>query len=542
MAERWKSRRRELALAAALLVGGCASPTSDWHLAPFATHMNGFDGGTTAEFAGGIGLLKDPGPEGGPKIRALRPILSETWNEDGTRILDWFPPLGRTSWRKDELVSYFFPFYTARSTPNSGRRKFMMLMLPGILYTQEADETNHLAILPFYGDVRDFATFDRIRFVLFPLYMRTVREKNETDHALFPVFSLTRPQTDIDGNRVGNTEGWRVWPLYGQVKRDNSYDRRFVLWPVGNFQTNHLERPEEKQEHINSAFPLFTQTKVGTYRGYTFLWPLFGYATDPREDFIQVDAPFPLVRYQRGGKNTNGVERTRFWPFYSHLKADLAESTSVMWPLITWRHEDYFGRDRDSLYMLPFWRSWTERIDRGEREGEITESWRKFWPLWSQEVTGPRTTNTVLPLNPLMKSDFVDFHWGWIWQLYRSMEDGENRTERGWLGLWWREKNAVEDRKSFTGLWSRRTVNRDDMSYTETSLLFGLIRWRSSDDEVHDSGLMRPAFPGPGWPAMELPKGGVNSSPTEHEHLIDLKAKEAHNPGGDGDANLPRVY
>lgn len=528
-----------------LLLGSCASPSSDWHLAPFATHMNAFDGGTTTEFAGGAALIKNPGPGGGKKIRALRPLISETWNEDGTRDLDWLPPLGRTSWREDELVSYFFPIYTARSTPSSDRRRFMMLVLPGFLYTEEADGSDHVAWFPLYGDIRDFLTFDRIHFIAFPLYMRTERENNDTDHVLFPFLSWTRPKMGLDGNPIGDMEGWRVWPLYGQIKREDSYDKRFALWPIVSLQTNHLERPEENHEHIRSVFPLFTQTSVGTYEGFTFLWPFFGYATDPRADFFQLDAPWPLVRIQRGGKNTAGTERTRFWPFYSYLNADLKESTSVLWPIATWSHEDYVGHDRDSLSILPFWRSWNEYIDRGPREGEVTNSWKKMWPLWSQETIGPKTITTLTPLSPIMKSDLVDFHWGWIWQLYKGVEDGPNRTERGWMGLWWREKNAVEDRKSLSGLWSKRIVRHDEVDFTETSLLFGLIRWRSSDDEVSKSGLMMPAFPGPGWPTMKLPDEGVRSSPDEHEHIDTLNDTLINNEQTaqeDEDDTLPWVY
>ena len=73
------------------------------------------------------------------------------------------------------------------------------------------------------------------------------------------------------------------------------------------------------------------------------------------------------------------------------------------------------------------------------------------------------------------------------------------KRERSWGGLWWRERNAVEDRRSLAGLWSRRTVKQANVEYSETSLLFGLIRWHNGADDH----MLRPAFPGPGWPALE---------------------------------------
>jgi len=520
-------RRGARAVWTALILWGlssCASLDSDWHLAPLVTQVNRQDGGTTREVLGGMVLAEDP-PEGyeghdeitGRTVRALRPLISDIQHVNGDRTMEWLPPLGRTVWHGDEVSSYFFLFYTARLTPpDSKGRTFSMLFLPGFFWTRDVNDKNRVAFLPVYGDMQDFLTFTRIQFILFPLYMRTERAGNRTDNFLFPIFSWTRPLPNIeDQDEITQIEarpihGWRAWPLLGHVEREDSYDRRFFLWPVFQLQTNHKERGEDGEEHTWSVFPLFTSTHMGTYEGYNFLWPFFGWAHDPRGDFWSLDAPWPLVRFQRGGENTGGVIRSRVWPFYSHLKADHAESWSVMWPFIHWRHEDYRGHDRDSVYVLPFWRQWTSYVDEGPAVGRELSSWKKLWPLWSQERVGSRRTTTLLPLNPLWKSDFIDFHWGWLYQLYREVDDGLVQRERAWMGLWWREKNAVEDRKSLTGLWSRRKVSAENESFTETSLLFGLLRWHSSDEGTR---IMRPALPGPGWPAMARP-AGPQSPPT----------------------------
>ena len=79
--------------------------------------------------------------------------------------------------------------------------------------------------------------------------------------------------------------------------------------------------------------------------------------------------------------------------------------------------------------------------------------------------------------------------------------DGEQRSGRSWLGLYTYESDGDEERHSLTGLWSRRSWGVDESRVRETSLLFGLIRWRSGPG-TDDGGLLRPAFPGPGWPAQ----------------------------------------
>ncbi|MDF1799490.1 MAG: hypothetical protein P1V81_09970 [Planctomycetota bacterium] len=553
------ARRIVRGLALGALLGAClvscAALDSDWHLAPIYSSQHRFDGGHTTEFAGGAVLFEDPPTVAAPaagakdasgkllepgeprvrtarlingelderfgrKSRALRPLVAERWHADGDRTFEWLPPLGRTTWRGEELSSYFFPVYSARLTPeNTKGRTFQMIVLPGFLWTQEADGTNHAAWLPFYGDLRDFLTFTRIQFVLFPLYLRTERAGNRTDSLLFPVLGYTRPLPEeevtdpIAQLERRESHGWRIWPLYGHSRRENSYDRRFALWPILHWQDNHLERPEENHEKLRGVWPLFTSTHMGTYEGYTFLWPFFGWGRDPRGGFWALDAPWPLVRFQRGGANTGDVSRSRVWPLFSHMRGDNLEAWSVIWPFVQWRTESYVQSTRDSRYLLPFWRARhsvaTASHRGGAAEGETLSRWRKLWPLWSEELEpgrhGLRRTTTLLPLNPLFEADFIDFHWAWAWQLYREVEDGPIKRERAWLGLWTRERNAAEDRRSLSGLWSKRVVDGPGGSYRETSLLFGLLRWRSSDAD-DDSGMLRPAFPGPGWPALEQPK------------------------------------
>lgn len=549
------------------LLPACASLDGDWHLAPGFSRLHRMDGGRTTELFAGMVLAEDPptrtlddGTEvpvrrrladgepdelWGRRVRVLRPLTGQTWHAEGEdRTFEWLPPLGRTAWRGEELSSYFFPIYSARTNPaNQKGRTFQMVVLPGFLWTREASGSNHVAWIPIYGDLRDFLTFSRIHFVLFPLYVRTERAGNRTDNLLFPVLSWTRPiPEDEVTDPVAQLErrelhAWRVWPLYGTARRDGSYDRHFALWPIGHWQTNHLERDEDQREHLSAVWPLFTSTRMGTYRGYTVLWPFFGWAHDPRgaeteggEAFWALDAPWPLVRFQRGGKGEDPVSRSRIWPFFSHMKGDKLEAWSMAWPFVQWRTEDYLRYDRKSLYLLPFWRAWHAReagpdggAPFGERLADGTWSeagptigrWRKLWPLWSEELApgrhGLRRTTTLLPLNPLWELDFLDLHWAWLWQLYREVEDGPLKRERSWGGLWVRERNAAEDRRSLAGLWSRRVVDAPGVHgqagggrYTETSLLFGLIRWRSSD-AADDSGMLAPAFPGPGWPALVQP-------------------------------------
>jgi hypothetical protein len=81
--------------------------------------------------------------------------------------------------------------------------------------------------------------------------------------------------------------------------------------------------------------------------------------------------------------------------------------------------------------------------------------------------------------------------------------------------LWRREKDAAEDRRSFSFLWAHRTYSTEKERVRETSLLFGLFRWRSGDESGFD--MLPPAMPGPGWP-LERVTSSASLSTGEESH------------------------
>ena len=157
--------------------------------------------------------------------------------------------------------------------------------------------------------------------------------------------------------------------------------------------------------------------------------------------------------------------------------------------------------------MIPFWRSWT----RVEKETGKESTWRKLWPLFRRYRDGDRIAGSFLDLAPLQRGELLDRHYGWLWKLYEWKESDEIRRERSWAGLWRRERDQGEDRASFMGLWSRRKYKEEGVRVKETSLLFGLLRWRSVAGEGRD--LLPVSFPGPGWPAKRIPASSPLSPP-----------------------------
>jgi hypothetical protein len=419
---------------------------------------------------------------------AGRPLGSFQRLEGGGHYARFLVPLGTDVEELGERVTQLLPIsrYSRRAGPD-GEPEWRFISLPGIFWSKDSKGGMWRAVFPFGGRIRDSFTYDSIAFVLWPLFMRTEREGRTSYHFLWPIF--------VRSTKEGLPTSWRVWPLYG-VTFSEFYTRRFWLWPL--FHRHHNEpaimRGPDDVEDKWSLWPLFSYGRRRSYRAWSALWPFFGWASDPESGFWAWDGPWPLVRIQRPGKETDVATRTRFWPFYSYYNGDELESTWLPWPLVNWRTESYNNGRRDSTFVIPFWQRW----DKVDVQGEPAASWRKLWPVY-QEYWEPAGARLAFPaLNPLWHLPVIDDHYAWIYELYSRSWDATRVRERVWGGLWKRESDPFERRTYLTGLWASRRYASDGEVVRETSLLLGLLRWRTRGGRFE--GLLPPALPGPGFP------------------------------------------
>lgn len=462
--------------------GACAGPGTDVHLAPLYTRIATADGGTLVEAAAGLYRQHRRDEGGFLQWRTLAPLYGIERARNGDYTADHPFLLGRTRSSEGERTSYVVPLYLGWSrTSASGEPRSLLLTLPGFLRQRHGDKT-HYGWFPFYGHLEDLLTFDQATFVLWPLYVRADRAGRISHHVLWPFFGWT--------SGAGESS-WHVFPLFGRASREGRYDRTYALWPFLHWQKNNLGGGGEEPETAWMLFPLIGHKQRGTYHAWTWLWPFFGYSWDSRSGFWALDCPFFLMRLQHGPGETR---RTRFWPFYSHLEADGLDAKSWLWPIIHARHEDSPAMERDSTAVVPFWQAW----DRRDKATGETSSWRKLWPLYRGETQGDWRAGTLLELDPFFRNDLVPRHLTSFFRLYEWEEEPAFRRERSLLGLYRRERGRGEDRRSLSGLWAGRRYEEDGARVHETSLFFGLLRWRVTEGRGFD--MLRPAFPGPGWP------------------------------------------
>jgi hypothetical protein len=482
--------RAMLAFAPALLVlGSCASLTTERNLAPLFSEHSMPGGGTEIEAFGGILRSRRTRPGGLLTQWALRPLVIHDFRPAGDSLSRFLVPLGISEKRGEDYTWQLLPVarYNRREF-TGGELEWTFFSLPGIYWSRLRDGRTVRAWFPFGGVMEEFLSFDRFVFVMWPLFMRSERTGRVTHHFVFPVFAFTH-------GRGGPS--WRFWPFYGNAKVRGSYDRQFALWPIFHWEHNRLSMPPEEQEHKWLVFPLVGHTTKGRYSAWTALWPFFGWGSNPDTGYWALDLPWPFVRLIRDP--ASDLERTRFWPFYSYFRGNGLESTWYLWPFINVRREVYEKAEKNSLYVIPFWQRWV-------REDEVTgrSDYQKLWPLYQYTSTEQRTNRIALPaLNPLWQTPEIDEMYAWIWELYTRERDQSFVRERSWLGLYRRERDEAEDRRSFSILWARRVYKDESgLEVRETSLFFGLLRWRKRGSDSLE--WLAPAMPGPGWPLQRV--------------------------------------
>lgn len=468
------------ALLGLLSLVACAGPGADIHLAPIFSRTNTADGAVDLELLGGLWRERERALDGALEQLTVGPFFSHTPKPDGY-LNRYLVPLGYASKHGDDTRKVLYPmFVSGSSREDDGSKTWKLAALPGILVKSNSQTGTLFGLFPFIGKFDDFVTFDHLLFVLWPLFIYAERDERISYHFLYPFLGWTYG---------GGEESFRLFPFYSHTKWEGRYDRKWWLWPLFHYQRNFLGTANP--ETVRMFWPFYGLTERGDYRAHSWLWPFFGYSSNSKKGSWALDFPWPLVRFER----SENVHRTRLWPLYGHLKADGLTVTNYLWPIIHLRHEDSVVSERDSAYVVPFWQSWDQR---NKKTGE-TSSWRKLWPLFKHKRTGQHRRGSFPSLDPFWDNQLIDRHYSWMWKLWEWETEGDLRRDRSWLGMFKGEKGLAETRRSLSMLWSDRSYQSAGKRVRETSLLFGLLRWRVTEGEGFD--ILRPAFPGPGWPA-----------------------------------------
>ena len=272
---------------------------------------------------------------------------------------------------------------------------------------------------------------------LFPIYGHHPRilMMYDVDFALWPLwthYKMPRSRQWLDSYSVlfpfisWRSDGaWSVWPVYG-VNYQRESDHRYVLWPIVTWASYREDRDTAGEGTSWMLWPLYGRVRRAREKQDLFLAPFFSYARtyskSGEEQAVRVRAPWPFVEYE----STPLRSRFSIWPLYersididSRKGGELSRVTRLGWKLV----EIY----DDEVRVFPF-------VATGCGHTRV-------WPFWeSESAPGGFETSRVLALFPIRWVSAVDRNWAKFWTFYEA---------------------------------------RTCPLYTDHSLLWGLIRWRT---------------------------------------------------------------
>jgi len=318
----------------------------------------------------------------------LRPLFSSSRSPDGVSRGWLLYPLVSWSRSPQELSIRFFFLgsYVARRDPPAERPYQQELTIfPLLFFRRTADAGSSFSLLPLYGNVERFFGYQRVRMLLFPLYLSLEEPLWRRTWLLFPFYSRV-------GGRLG--QGWRLWPLYGHTQLGGEYESRYVGWPFSIRAVSHPGRNDQTTTRI--SWPFFSAVDGPTLssRSYAFLLvlPLYTHTVDLARDSETRGFPWPLW-VEQVDRRSGERQSLRLTPFFGRRRTATLDSVFYFWPFYrqrSGRGEDAAYRRTDVLFV----------VYRDQWEGEAAQRRhiRALVPLWVERDSGKTSDAQSLAL------------------------------------------------------------------------------------------------------------------------------------------------
>ena len=360
---------------------------------------------------------------------AIRPLFYSSRSADGTSRGFLLYPLVSWSRSPEELSIRFLGIgsYVARRHPPTERPYQKELTVFPLLFYRRTAAGSSFSLLPIYGNVEQFFGYQRMRMLLFPLYLRLEEPLWRRTWLLFPFYS-----------RVGGPagDGWRLWPIYGHTRLGREYESRYVGWPFHIRAVSHPGGTEQITSRI--SWPFFSAIDGPRLhsRSYAFLLvlPLYTHTVDLAHDTATRGFPWPFW-VEQVDRRTGERLSLRLTPFYGRRRTATLDSVFYFWPF--YRRRD--GRGDDAAYRRT---DVLFLVYRDQWEGEAGERrhTRALVPLWVERDT-PRSgdAQSLALLDGLFPTnEALRIVYGPLYRLYGSeTRDGVSRHDLLWRMWVW---------------------------------------------------------------------------------------------------------
>jgi hypothetical protein len=492
------------------LLASCGVLPDEFNISPLYRHRIGPEGQVQEVDVLWPLVHWERNPETGGSDTRLRPVWRKQTIPARDRVEHQFlAPLGDAYEDPEESKLSLFPFWYYRKHLEMGQEgawdidwNVLYLLYGGYA----ADGENYLGLLPFYGKLRDFLTYDEFGWFLFPLHVWWRKGTAKSDMYLWPLISWG------DDGQEGGAHWFRFLPFYGESIRPGKSASHSLLWPFF-----HWDYQLTRSGRVDGFFfwPFFGWSLGPRYRLWTWLWPLFRYGYEIAEEgaeprYWQLDAPFPFVRYRWDDTTSREITQQWFFPLFGHTTTTTKDALSVLFPIgwfETW--EDATSRHEQTL-ILPFYYDIISRRKKAqplvsglgegsEEDGQASaagppsgdalyEEGRlrrlRFWPLFSKREQHDGSWSwQFLDLWPY-DGDYaygINEAYDWVWVLAEQSGDARGNSRFRSFANLYSSRNFAGRRFQSSVPFLFNYVEDEDGKATLRLLQCIPIRWGGDD-------------------------------------------------------------
>ncbi len=382
----------------------------------------------------------------------LRPLFYYRKKGD-ISILEFLFPLGKIKWGGKESSHQLIPLWRHRE----GRDFWLFPYFHG----WEKGEF-FCGFFPIYGTILNRFGWERIEFILWPIYLREEAKNYTLTRILWPFFSFYTG----DG-----ATGLKFWPLFGSYEIGGKERTTFFLWPFFIFQEKDLLL-DQPSRRVIILFPLISTYNSKDLDSYTFLWPFFNYQKGKGINrFRQFDFPWPILRLKEGGE---GHEFKAF-PVFGAKIWGKDRSCFLLWPIYKYA-EFYTGKNtvfkKHSFFLI-------NRFSTTYKNGvEVSRSFN-IWPFFYYYTKNAYKENNSLTLLPTRDTGFERLYAPFF-HIFTLKKDGKRSQYSFLWGFIRAGSNSFEKGISIAWIFDYRKSADGDYFFSFLKGLLGFGRSRGS--------------------------------------------------------------
>lgn len=280
-------------------------------------------------------------------------------------------------------------------------------------------EDSYFGIFPIAGHAQNFIFYDDAQWFLFPIWARLQRKETTTYAAPWPFIRVVRGP---------DTRGFHLWPLFGDVAKEDVSRHRYWFWPLGYRVERELWKEEPFLAHGFLPFYSYSTSERAVSR--TFVWPFFGYTESFEPEYFEKRYFWPLFVQRRGDSYIN-----RSAPFYTHSIRKGVDKRWILWPFhrqATWDEGDLLNERTQFLFFL-YWSNVQSSISNPDLEPAVKQHAWPFYSYWNSGA-GQTQFQALSPFEVFFPfNDVVRANYSPLFALYRYDADRDKHVRHSLL-------------------------------------------------------------------------------------------------------------